>query len=307
MHDTLAVPAISRLESAPLAPQEEQLLKDYEATLSQATLSYLVMGRCLGEVRDRKLYRGEYLTWEHYCSQRWDVGRSTAYNIVTAFEIAQGLHESGVPDALLPRNVDQCLSLAKLRVADGSHDRIAQAEVWRAVTERCGDRVTSEDVKAEVRRLVLEVADEKAATPSFPPPPEPPRSEETTSEVRPTEPSPMREDPEDYDPVAELRAQLPPEHHGVLDAQVRAWTLVESSLSEYRRVARAAKKEYDGEGYPTAGLAAELKGHLTLAGPENWRLCRSPNDGGCGGRGKTPAGACPRCGGIGFTMSVQRR
>lgn len=299
MHDPMR-PPIVRNEQGVLSHEEAAVLRHFEALLRQAALSYVVQGKYLAEIRDRRLYRQGYDSFEDYCARRWDVSRSYAHDLRAACEVAEQLAARGFSEDELPRNVTQGRELSR---ADGAE---ARAAVWREVLDECGERVTADAVRAAVRRRVIAAAEAAAESAS-------PDDRElrlvAEHDVRGTEPAdPARPAPPTSAiadvPRPPVRDRLPPERHAALDAQVALWAEVDSARRAFATVARRALAQYRG---PDAGLTRELRRIATLDGPDGWRLCAGGMDGGCDGAGETPLGACLKCGGLGFRMRYQTR
>jgi len=54
-------------------------LRRLEKLLQSNLQAFLIAGKTLMEIRDRKLYRENYKTFEAYCADRWNLKRSYAY------------------------------------------------------------------------------------------------------------------------------------------------------------------------------------------------------------------------------------
>jgi hypothetical protein len=74
-----------------LTPNERARLSELEATVSTHLEAFLTVGRALCEIRNRRLYRQEFATWEDYCTRRWGFSYSRANELVRSTEIAEGL------------------------------------------------------------------------------------------------------------------------------------------------------------------------------------------------------------------------
>lgn len=299
-------PAAVRHESAPLPSHEREKLRDAEALLALAEQSYISQGKSLREINTKRLYRATHPSFEDYCRQKWEISRQNAYTLIACYETIEHLFGKGFHEDDLPRNVTQCRELLRLEKLE---DR---AEAW-AQAIAAADRITSEDVRSAVSRVILATAEKrdrertglKVAEESVIEAPEP---EPTATHEQP-EMSPAGDTPEEGDPrVLRLRESLPGKLHAALEAQVVMWDEVQAAYKGPKAIGRRALQEYEKGGHPSRGLAYELRRFITLEPPENWRLCLSVDQGGCGGQGAVPGiGDCLKCGGLGFRMSYKTK
>ena len=78
-------------KAAPLSADERTTLQQIETTLRQKMGSFLEVGNLLLQIRDEKLYREEYATFEAYLDERWDLGKSHGYRLIRAAKVANEL------------------------------------------------------------------------------------------------------------------------------------------------------------------------------------------------------------------------
>jgi len=132
-----------------LGHTEEDRLSDLEARIAAGLKTFLEVGAALVEIRDARLYRGAYKTFEAYCRDRWGIGRRHAYQIIDAAAVVENVRNCaqigdafGVP---LPANEAQARPLKGL----APHE---QGDAWlRAVESAPGGRVTAAHVASVVR------------------------------------------------------------------------------------------------------------------------------------------------------------
>ena|SRR5882724_4473362 len=75
----------ARTLAAPRTLKElEQIL---EHGIRAEELSKLEQGQALREIRDRKLYKSGYKTFEAYCWERWRMSRTTAYERIRVADV----------------------------------------------------------------------------------------------------------------------------------------------------------------------------------------------------------------------------
>lgn len=114
------------------------------------------VGVALLEIRDKRLYREEFRTFETYCSTRWGWQRAHAYRMIDAAKVAGLLSPTG--DA--PATESQARELTPLL----REDEQLVGEVWKEVKEEHGEDVTASIVRQHVserlgRATALPIAD----------------------------------------------------------------------------------------------------------------------------------------------------
>ena len=116
-----AVDAVS-----PLSEAESFAFRRYEQEIDKGLHTFVVVGRALAHIRDSRLYREGYATFEGYCEQRWQLSRSRAYALMGAADLTDGM--SRIQDTPLPVNEGQAAELRGLEPA-------VAAEVMQAAAE----------------------------------------------------------------------------------------------------------------------------------------------------------------------------
>jgi len=131
----------------PLSHQERKELQRHEKIIEHGWASIVEASLALMAIRDGRLYRGDFKTFEQYCQQRWALARSTAYQRI---EFANThLVLSAVADIPQPVNERQVRALAGLSPED-------KLLVWReAVQHTPNGTPTHKDVKEARKRLGL--------------------------------------------------------------------------------------------------------------------------------------------------------
>ncbi|MBF6171591.1 hypothetical protein [Nocardia blacklockiae] len=76
----------------PLTAVEQDQLSACESSIGTLRLAFWAAGRALQIVRDGRLYRSEYGTFDDYVEQRWDMQRSYAHKLIRAWPLAAKLH-----------------------------------------------------------------------------------------------------------------------------------------------------------------------------------------------------------------------
>ena len=85
-------------------------------------------GLLLREIRDDKLYKKKYSTFEEYADQRWGWQKSHAYRMIDAaerFQAIENVPQNGsLGDKILPSNESQVRPLTELSDAEAVHRRV---------------------------------------------------------------------------------------------------------------------------------------------------------------------------------------
>jgi len=137
-----------------LTQTEATDLDDCEAVIRRGLKTFIEVGTALQKIRDGRLYRTQWSTFEEYLQQRWDMRRETADRTIRSAEVAALV---GNPNGLVKVNEAQARELAPLLDQPETLDR-----VWSETVERTGGKPT-----AAVIRLVR---NEVTPPPAVPPP-----------------------------------------------------------------------------------------------------------------------------------------
>lgn len=84
--------------SAELTQREATALDRCEIVIERGIKTFVEVGNALLEIRDKKLYRTTYGTFEDYCAQRWQLDRKYAYRIMDSARVHAAL-DAGETDA----------------------------------------------------------------------------------------------------------------------------------------------------------------------------------------------------------------
>lgn len=115
--------------------------------------TFWLVGQALKTVRDQRLYRVQYWSFDQYCRQCWGMGRQYAYRVIEDAGVLQDL--SPIGDRSLPTHESQVRPLTRLKDPEERHT------VWREVLAAAPETpVTAARVRTAVE-------------PRLPPPPAP--------------------------------------------------------------------------------------------------------------------------------------
>jgi hypothetical protein len=135
----------------PLSAGEQHLLDNSERMIASLDRAYLRAGAALATIRDKRLYRQTYDTFEQYVRGRWQLTRARAYQLIEAHEISDQM--STMVD-IAPSNERQVRALAKL-------DKDQRVDAWRRAVDTApivdGEkRITAKHVQKIVAELLPE-------------------------------------------------------------------------------------------------------------------------------------------------------
>jgi hypothetical protein len=152
----LAIEEVSPEVPTPLNNEERIRLDQLENVIAGSIQSFLVVGRCLLEVRDRKLYREHYPDFKTYCIKRWGISERRGLDLARSTAVAEVLLAGPAgPDGDSPLPADLAENvmrpLSKLRPE-------LQAECWR-LASRISEKPTH-FVITRIVRLVIDAIDQ---------------------------------------------------------------------------------------------------------------------------------------------------
>lgn len=76
------------LHRRPLSDPEREQLASCEATIEQGLATFIAVGNALMTIRDSRLYRQGFASFEDYCRQRWGMSRPRAYQLIDAASVS---------------------------------------------------------------------------------------------------------------------------------------------------------------------------------------------------------------------------
>jgi hypothetical protein len=121
-----------------LTKAEQKQLTECEAVIEKGWQTAVNVGRALLDIRDLKLYRKAFKSFEDYCRQRWGFMRAHAYRLIDAAGVAQNL--SPIGDIPQPTHESQLRPLAPLEPEQ-------QREVWKEAVETADGEPTAKHIE----------------------------------------------------------------------------------------------------------------------------------------------------------------
>lgn len=148
------LPAVTAADVSPvlgkvatLSKEEAAMLEVYESTITKSWKATLDKGLALKAIRDDKLFRNEFITFDDYYRGKWGFACRKVYAWITAAELFTAI--TARPDLPPPSNEYQ------LRPMFGLTGPQAQV-VWQcAAVLSHGFPITARDVKSALRKLQL--------------------------------------------------------------------------------------------------------------------------------------------------------
>jgi hypothetical protein len=87
-------------------------LGELEAVVETGLTVFVKVGNALLEIRDSRLYRQQFPTFEAYCKERWGLKQSRAYQLLDAAVVVGNLQSSTIVE--LPKTESQARPLTRL-------------------------------------------------------------------------------------------------------------------------------------------------------------------------------------------------
>ncbi len=138
---------------------ERNKLRKLESTIADGIASFIVVGEALKEIRDAKLYRESYKTFEKYVDEKWGMQKSQAYRLIDASVVSQNLSPIGDKN----ERVAEIKTESQLRELKDVPVEAIEAVVNKAADIAGDERITASDIK-QAREEVL--APEKKPEPT---------------------------------------------------------------------------------------------------------------------------------------------
>jgi len=145
------------VEAGALTRSEESKLVELESTIEDGLDTFVEVGSALAAIRDSRLYRGEFGTFEEYCDKRWKLARRQAYRLIDAAAVVGNVSHGTQTPPTSERQVRPLVALPPVEqpAAWQRANEIAEAEgaplrarhVEQAVQER-KPRAPKHDIEA---------------------------------------------------------------------------------------------------------------------------------------------------------------
>lgn len=130
-----------------LTEPERRALEQHEEIIERGIQTFMEVGHRLQEIRDARLYREQYSTFEAYCKERWGWTRQYASLLIKASDTAARL--STMVDMPAPNSERQVRPLTKLKTTE------EQYEAWCKANE-----IAEEEDAPLTGKIVQQAVDE---------------------------------------------------------------------------------------------------------------------------------------------------
>lgn len=123
-------------------------LAHHEATIERGLKTFVEVGQALQAIRDGRLYREQYETFEAYLADRWQMKRTMAHYLIESSSVVESLRVHNCEQ--LPATESVARPLTKLPASE-------QAEAWEEVVaeaEETGEKITAKKVEQVVANRV---------------------------------------------------------------------------------------------------------------------------------------------------------
>ena len=123
--------------------EEQQELAHCEAVIERGFETFFEIGRAMAIIRDKRLYRAEFSTFEEYCSTRWSLERRHAYRLMDASKVIENVSNW---TQILPATESQARPLTSL---EPDQQRVVWSELLQDA-QASGTPITAAKVRAVV-------------------------------------------------------------------------------------------------------------------------------------------------------------
>lgn len=124
---------------------ERNELERCEVVIKQGLQTFVEVGQALMLIRDKRLYRAEFGTFDEYCQSKWQMQKAFAYRLIGASEVVRNIEMSPIGDK--PQTESQARPLTKLEPE-------IQREAWQQVVDQHGENITQKKVQEVVKEFV---------------------------------------------------------------------------------------------------------------------------------------------------------
>lgn len=133
-----------------LTPLDHDRLAACEETISAGLNTFMDVGSALATIRNERLYRAKFETFEDYCRSKWSMSRQRANQLIDATSIVGDL----ATNVVKPTHESQVRPLSALPPAE-------RADAWKEATDTApAGKVTAAHVQSVVDRRTGEVIED---------------------------------------------------------------------------------------------------------------------------------------------------
>lgn len=140
----------------PSLPFELARLRELESEIRRELRGFLVVGAAFLEIREKKLYKLKFDTFEDYCKKVWDITERMFRYISDGYKVVENLNKCS-EFRLRPSREAQVRPMVRLKPQQ-------QVMVWKIALERCPE--DQEPTASLIIDVVAEVAPPKPKAPA---------------------------------------------------------------------------------------------------------------------------------------------
>jgi len=137
-----------------ITPEESVRLCELERVIQKGKDTFVEVGNALSEIRDSRIYRATFKTFEEYCQKRWDMGRDYAERLISSASVVSNLPTDGGK----PTSEWQARPLTKIPAEK-------QPEAWAKAQELAkedGKKISVRHVEAAVAEVMPKIEEIEA-------------------------------------------------------------------------------------------------------------------------------------------------
>lgn len=134
-----------------LDKSERGKFRKLECIIAEGISSFRAAGEALKEIRDLKLYRESYKTFERYVDEKWGFKKSRAYQIIEASEVSKRISTNGGQN----ERASEITSERQLRELKEVPDELMAPVIDRAVELAGDDKITASDLKQSREEILV--------------------------------------------------------------------------------------------------------------------------------------------------------
>ena len=143
--------------SEELRTSDNRKLVELEKIIEEGLRTFTEVGSALLQIRDDRLYRANFKTFEEYCQQKWAMDRSYAYRLINSAKVVENLKVSPIGDKMEPPATEALTRPLALLPPE------QQADAWQEAQEKApkGEAPTASLVQRIVDRIRAKASKEK--------------------------------------------------------------------------------------------------------------------------------------------------
>lgn len=129
----------------PISLDESKRFISLEKIIKAGVTTFISVGDALAEIKNSRLYRADFPTFQAYCEKTWNFTRMRAHQLIEASEVHKAL----------PANVKHCFTNPRQLNALAKLPKSKRVKAVKAIVKaakKSGGRITAKTVKAEVTK-----------------------------------------------------------------------------------------------------------------------------------------------------------